>query len=671
MKKILLVSFSKDDWEGYEKILEELFAGEDISWEMDAITLAEHHPERTKDADLVLVTAGEMQKYVLMNCVKDVPIKEMNHTLEREQVDQIREICRRGRMSIASDTVFYSENRKAMLVSMGIPAHCLSAWAPRLGEDKLEENVLLFESGEIEHTKGKRILKVSTKGRGLLAKDTVIWMLMVLDRMNLLQKASVKAYLDRIEPILNQPVDMKEPRDYYTYVHDSSNRKGCILYNEHNIIYHCDNGAEVLLNKKAGEILGQSLFDCFGFLREYEDTLDQFGERVVSWSGRQIVMDLWRRKTHGVHSGYMVLSDYAAEAKKELRLRKQMIEKKHTAKYNFSMIQGKSPAISQAINIAKRVAKSDAGVLITGPSGVGKELFAQSIHNASERSNQPFISVNCGALVDSLLESELFGYEAGAFTGAKKEGRMGLFEQAHNGTLFLDEVGEMPLTLQVKLLRVLQEREVVRVGGTKVIPINVRIIAATNRNLKEMVHEGKFRLDLYYRLNVLPLEIPGLNDRREDIMDIFANLEQKYHYDFLLHPDAEARIIQHNYEGNVRELQNLVEYLGSLGQAEIRPEDLPGYMQDSGAYAMYENVQEPHLVDFTVFDEKTEIMTLISQMNQTGIGAGRRSLYARMQKQGHACSEGRIRKILLELEQDGFVEIRSGRGGVWALREYR
>ncbi len=672
-KKILIVSFSKDDWEGYAKILQELFEGEDIGWEFEAIISAKVNHEARHKVDLVLVASPEMKKYALAQCDRPVPIMTINHTLEKRQVDDIRKLCRHSRISVAADTVFYAKNRLEMLVAMGIPAQCLSAWAPRLEEEKLEEYVLLFEAGQLMDNGSRHIIEVSTKGRGLFSADTVVWILMALGRMDLIQKSSVRYYLNRIEPLLSRPIGDKEPQDYYSYAHDNTNRKGCILFTQSNVIYYCDNGAETLLNKKYHDIIGCSLTDCFPFMSDYIDRIDSFGEQIVLISGRQVVVDLWRTKTHGTYSGYIVLSDYAAETRKELRLRKQIIEKKHRARYSFSMIKGTSAAIENSIRIAKRVAKSEAGVLITGPSGSGKELFAQSIHNASSRKEQPFISVNCGALTDSLLESELFGYEAGAFTGAKKEGHMGLFEQAHNGTLFLDEVGDMPLKLQVKLLRVLQEREVVRVGGTKVIPVNIRIIAATHRNLREMVHEGTFRLDLYYRLNVLPIEVPGLNDRREDIMDIFESLEKKYRYTFMLSDEAKHIIICHNYEGNVRELQNLVEYLGSLGQAEIQKEDLPKYMTDCDVTSNVGMNPKTIPVRSCPFDKQSDerlIVGVVQSMNQKGIGAGRRSIHLYLKEQGIRFSEMKIRNILLELEQKGYVEIRGGRGGVWMIREY-
>ncbi|MBA1334376.1 MAG: Response regulator of zinc sigma-54-dependent two-component system [Firmicutes bacterium] len=230
----------------------------------------------------------------------------------------------------------------------------------------------------------------------------------------------------------------------------------------------------------------------------------------------------------------------------------------------FSDILGISESITYAKNIAKMVATSNSTVLIRGESGTGKELFARSIHMSSSRKDKPFVPVNCGALPDTLLESELFGYEEGAFTGARKGGKQGLFRFAHGGTLFLDEIGELSPQLQVKLLRVLQGGKVRRVGGTEEISVDVRVIAATNNNLEEMMKEGLFREDLYYRLNVVPLFIPPLRDRKEDILILVENFIEQVGKNMGkpikgITRQAMERLMEYHWPGNVRELSNVIE----------------------------------------------------------------------------------------------------------------
>lgn len=232
---------------------------------------------------------------------------------------------------------------------------------------------------------------------------------------------------------------------------------------------------------------------------------------------------------------------------------------------SFSNIIGESAAIKEVKLRAAAVAKSPSTVLITGESGTGKELFARAIHQGSLRSNAPFIPVNCSAIPDTLLESELFGYEGGSFTGAKSSGKPGLFEMASGGTIFLDEIGDMPMNLQVKILRVLQEKTIQHIGGTKEIPVDVRIIAATNQNLHQKMLEGTFREDLYYRLNVIPITIPALRERSEDIPLLVNFLCQKYstilgHTVDSITEEALSTLLHYPWPGNVRELENTIEY---------------------------------------------------------------------------------------------------------------
>ncbi len=250
-------------------------------------------------------------------------------------------------------------------------------------------------------------------------------------------------------------------------------------------------------------------------------------------------------------------------------------------KVTFNDLLGTSPIIQKIKQQAFSVARSDSSVLITGESGTGKEMFARAIHYASLHSSGPLIGINCGAIPEGLLESELFGYEEGAFTGAKKGGKPGQFELANNGTLFLDEIGDSPLHLQVKLLRVLEEKQVTRVGGTKPNFINVRIIAATNKNIREMIERGEFREDLYYRLNVIPIHITSLRERPEDV-PVYVNFFIKK-YNHILNKrisrcseEAMDYLTNYSWPGNVRELENIIEYAINMENGlEIGVDSLP------------------------------------------------------------------------------------------------
>lgn len=253
----------------------------------------------------------------------------------------------------------------------------------------------------------------------------------------------------------------------------------------------------------------------------------------------------------------------------------------------FEDIIGNSEEIVKVKEISGRVAQSDSTVLLRGESGTGKELFARAIHYASPRKHAPIIPINCASIPDNLLESELFGYEGGAFTGAKREGQMGKFELANGGTLFLDEIGDLPIHLQPKLLRVLQEQSFMRIGGKELISINFRLIAATNKNLEEMVKEGKFREDLYYRLNIIPIYIPPLRNRKKDILILSEAMLKKYCIKLEkdiegFSSEVEEAFIKYNWPGNIRELENIIEYLVNISNKDtITIDDLPDSIKGS------------------------------------------------------------------------------------------
>ena len=255
----------------------------------------------------------------------------------------------------------------------------------------------------------------------------------------------------------------------------------------------------------------------------------------------------------------------------------------------FGSIIGGSPAAKTMLRIIKRVADSPSPVLITGETGTGKELAARSIHEQSKRNKYPFVAINCSSIPENLFESELFGYEEGAFTGARKGGKMGKIEMAQGGTLFLDEIGELPLSIQPKLLRILQEYELERVGSNKKIHLDVRIIAATNRDLSEMVEEKTFREDLFYRLNVINLKLPPLRERKGDIMPIAENYLKKLHLKMetplqSFSEEVRERFAAYPWPGNVRELQNAIEYAANICESDVMTlEDLPESLQQKAA----------------------------------------------------------------------------------------
>jgi transcriptional regulator with PAS, ATPase and Fis domain len=258
----------------------------------------------------------------------------------------------------------------------------------------------------------------------------------------------------------------------------------------------------------------------------------------------------------------------------ERRIRQKIHQRGLVAKFRFSDILGQSPAIKNTVKLAREFSKVESSVLIVGATGTGKEMLAQSIHNGSHRSQGPFVAVNCAALPEDLLESELFGYVEGAFTGALHGGKMGLFELAHRGTIFLDEIADISPKLQARLLRVIQEREIMRLGDNKIIPVDVRIVVATNRDLLKIMKEGKFRDDLYYRLDILRVIVPTLVERTEDIVPIMRHFLRMYCTKFAkqameLTKEAEEILETYSWPGNVRELRNIAERLAVVTAGDV------------------------------------------------------------------------------------------------------
>lgn len=342
------------------------------------------------------------------------------------------------------------------------------------------------------------------------------------------------------------------------------------------VLYADRSGQILLINKSAGKFLHSLGLDTENYnisniIGKYKQPSEAMYGKIFIVGGTQYIVNIvpvfYGSEDEGTVFSFQPCDEIS---NLEHSLRRSMSKSGFVAKYTFESIIHRSEKINSVIEVAKRFASVDAPILINGKSGTGKELICQSIHNWSERKNGPFVAINCAAIAPSLIESEFFGYDAGAFTGAKKSGKAGIFELAHKGTLFLDEISELPHPLQGRLLRVLQEKQVMRLGGDKIIPVDVRIICASNRNLKELTETGRFRNDLYYRISILKLNIPPLEERREDILPLaeyFLKLyARKYGVKMLALDEAVEKILLHRrYDGNVRELEGLMEESTVLG----------------------------------------------------------------------------------------------------------
>lgn len=351
-----------------------------------------------------------------------------------------------------------------------------------------------------------------------------------------------------------------------------------------------DNNGQILVANYAAErLLGRDFKPKTNQTCLHDDSFSQIFNDLSSFSAKVFVLGNVKyvvdKKT--ITSGsknenlgaVIIFREVTKLQQLEQKIRREISAKGLAAKFSFEDIIGTSKVIKDAIEIAKRFGETDSTVLIYGESGTGKELFAQSMHLVSPRSSGPFVAINCAAIPENLLESELFGYEEGAFTGAKKGGKEGLFELAHGGTIFLDEIDKMPLSVQARLLRVLQEKEVMRLGGDRVIPIDARIISATNQNLGQVIRTQEFRSDLYYRLNVLYLKLPALRERIQDIVPLtnhfLVKLAQKLHGRVKEVPcELVSWMQKYSWPGNVRELENFLERYIALSKDTLFPDFL-------------------------------------------------------------------------------------------------
>jgi PAS domain S-box-containing protein len=393
------------------------------------------------------------------------------------------------------------------------------------------------------------------------------------------------------------------------------------------------------------EILNKSIYQLFEGWEKVVNTLkarDAFHEEdvYVNTNTNKLQFSLSAYPIYGEGGGLQEITFVFKEIKRIRNLANRIMGSK--AIYTFDKIIGNDERFMEVMEYAKKVSDSKSTILITGESGTGKEVFAQAIHNYGNRNDEPFVAINCGAIPRNLMESELFGYEEGAFTGAKRGGAPGKFEIADGGTILLDEIGEMPIDMQTKLLRVIEEGVVSRIGGTKQIPINVRIVAASNKNLIQEVEKGNFRLDLYYRLNVLPIHLPALRERREDIpfiarhfmKSISKRLNKK---EVSINDEIMQRLMQYDWPGNIRELENVIERMINMQSLPVEftsNRELSNILAKDTEECINLERMEMKLIYKALMKHRGNITSAAK-----ALGVGRNTLYRKISKYRIECAE--------------------------------
>jgi len=446
-------------------------------------------------------------------------------------------------------------------------------------------------------------------------------------------------------------------------------QEGIVAVNTGNKISVFNPVAEEIFGLRSDNVLGKSYQKVFG---EYPEVMryisgdENESEIILSVKGKKLLANFTFIESFGEKGMICNFKKISSIQRLEENVRRQLNKKGYYAKYNFLDIKGNSPVLIRAIARAKKFASTDLTVLINGESGTGKELFAHAIHNESRRSKGPFIAVNFAALPDNLVESELFGYEEGSFTGALKGGKAGLFEQAHKGTIFLDEIGDASLSVQTRLLRVLQEKEIMRVGASKLIPVDIRVLAATNKDITQLVEEGKFREDLYYRLKVLQIEVPPLRMRKQDIPMLIKEMMSKEKKEKEISKEAMQKLMSYQWPGNVRELLNVIKYtLSVCEESIITLDDLPpdileiNRTEEINEVKRIKNILEStgHPLDYLF------ILKKLKQIKSKEITIGRKKLSELAKKEGLVLTEEKIRTRLGKMSELKLVFLGTTRQG--------
>jgi len=618
-------------------------------------------------ADLVVFSSKQMFDLAKDIAHENSPIIIANRSLNLKNIDQLFLIPKGSQVLVVNDIFENAEEVISLLRDIGLDHLNYEPYAPGTAYDThikyavTPGEVALIPKG-ISHIidLGSRIIDITT-------------IIEILGRLNLLDEKAhfiTAKYVEtivRLNKQLHDSIDEVGLTNQHLVKVLNHVNDGMLAYNDNGMITVFNETSESIFGIRSANAVGKNLSQVIRDKTLLDFLLTQTADEETLGRINDGQFIISRFKVEKLNSYVCTLKDTKNPLDLEKRMRQIMMKKGFIAKYRFSDIIGSSLLMKTTIETAKKLAMTDLSILIRGDSGVGKEMFSSAIHNNSLRCNGPFLAINFSALPEELAESELFGYEEGAFTGAKKGGRKGLFEEANGGTIFLDEIGDISPRIQTRLLRVLQEKEIRRVGGTDIIPINVRVIAATNRDLVKMCQQGSFREDLYHRLRKLYLKIPPLREHREDIFELIQYFLRVSGGKSLTFSNPVMDVLNNSpWNGNIRELQNLIDFFQAMSiDGTIELSDLPDdYFDTLMTTLTPHNSHGKSSAEDEVLEEDHYILEVIHKFNALGKGIGRDAIATYALSEKPYLTVNRVRNRTDFLERCGLIHKGSGRSGM-------
>lgn len=615
--------------------------------------LEEIQPGDIDDGDLYLVLYKE-RVYPMKEYISSLDkVMVMARTFEREYLDEVYAIQSGTDVLVVNDSEESTIQTTNSLYELGLNHLNLIPYIKREDDGKYSHIRVAITPAEEESVPSyvEHIINVQNR---CVDTNTFITIINKLNLNNREVTRNLLSYIQRTTGNTGKRYITDSIKDQMLKQTIQESRNSIIISDNGYNVVHYNDKADITFRLSENRDL--SLKQIFEGVFTEVFTIEDYVDKLVKFRNTNYIVSKRAIRVVDQTIGYSLRFSTEADIKNlEMDLAKQLMERGLVAKYSFDDIIYKSDIMDKTVKLAKKIALTGYTVLISGESGTGKELIAQSIHNFSARKENPFVAINCAALPESLLESELFGYEKGAFTGASPQGKIGLFERANHGTIFLDEIGDMSLSLQARLLRVLQEKQITRIGSDKVKNLDIRIIAATNKNLPEAIEKREFREDLYYRLCNIPVNMPPLREKKEDIALLFKCFAGTK-YNEITEKEIEA-LENYSWPGNIRELRNAADYYITLGELPT------GIIENAGAEQGTGGARPGSSLMPEAMDIREHVIEIIREHTSEFCGIGRTSILQELRERGINLSDDKLRKLIRNLEAENKITVGRGRTG--------